>query len=336
MASALEPLRERHLAHRLTACRESAGLTAIGSSPRMRELTAQVELLAASDRTAVLLTGEMGTGKGSVAGLIHARSPRSRGPFLELACASHAAESLERELFGVEEGVRAVDHPSLLELAAGGTLFLEEIDELPASIQPKLLRILEGKPFRRVGGARDIVADVLVIAATSKDLVAEVNAGRFREELYYRLSVMPLDLPPLRARARADVAELIARLVNDLAPHLPGAPRESSDPALDCLLRYAWPGNIRELRNVLERAMIIGRGRPRMEVWSLPPEVRSEPTGWEGERPAAQTIADVERAHIARTLRAHAGNRTHAARELGISRATLIKKIRDFALQPTS
>lgn len=329
---ALEKVRLRQLSRWLTARRESEGSVPIGSSPRMKELASQVQLLASSSRTTVLLTGESGTGKGRVAELLHAHSPRMHAPFIEVNCAAHTPDSLEQELFGVDDAVRMVNRPSLFEVATGGTLFLDEIGELPAPLQPKLLRVLEGKSFRRVGSTREFTADVRIVAATNKDLVEEVNAGRFREDLYYRLSVMPLHLPALRARAREDLVELIGRLMDDLAPHLPAAPREVSEAALDCLLRYAWPGNIRELRNVLERGMIVGRGAPRLDVQSLPAEVRATPSGWEGDRPDARTLEDVERAHIERTLRIHEGNRTHAARELGISRATLIKKIREYAL----
>ena len=332
---AADNVRARDLQERLTTARASRGAIPIGSSPRMRDLEAQVALIAASDRTTVLLTGESGTGKGSIAALLHARSPRAHGPFVELRCATRTAESVEQELFGVEDAARGLTQPSLLELASGGTLFLDEVGELPASTQLELLRFLEGKPCRRAGSRRDVVSDVRIVAATSQDLVAEVNAGRFREELYYRLAVMLLGLPPLRARARDELVALIARLMADLAPQILGAPREPSEPTIDCLLRYAWPGNIRELRNVLERGMIMGRGAARLEVGSLPPEVRATPAGWEGERPAVHSLAEVERLHIERTLRRHQGNRTRAALELGISRATLIKKIRDYALQAT-
>lgn len=191
--------------------------------------------------------------------------------------------------------------------------------------------MLEGKGFRRLGGTQEAAPNVRLVAASGKDLVAEVTAGRFREDLYYRLSVMPVHLPPVRARAREDVVELIAHLLADLGRSLPDAPQSLSEAALDRLLRYAWPGNIREMRNVLERAMIMGRGQVRLEVDLLPTEVRSA-SGAGVEHHVPRTLEDVERAHIERTLRAHGSNRTHAARELGISRATLIKKIKGFGL----
>ncbi|MFN8666601.1 MAG: sigma-54 dependent transcriptional regulator [Gemmatimonadaceae bacterium] len=330
---ALEKVRLRQLSRYLTERRTSGGSVAIGSSPRMHELAAQVELLAASERTTVLLLGESGTGKGRVAEMIHAHSPRAHAPLVEVNCAAHAAEALDAELFGIDDLAGDRARPGLLEVAAGGSLFVDEIGALPPPLQSKLLRVLEGKGFRRAGGMRELTVDVRIIAATNKDLVQEVNAGNFREDLYYKLSVMPLTLPPLRARAREDLVELIGRLMDELAPHLPAAPREVSEGALDALLRYAWPGNIRELRNVLERGMIVGRGEQALELSSLPSEVRGAfPGATAADRLEGKTLADVEREHVVRTLRLHDGNRTHAARELGISRATLIKKIKEYGL----
>jgi two-component system response regulator HydG len=177
-----------------------------------------------------------------------------------------------------------------------------------------------------------MTADVRLIAATGKDLVSEVTDGRFREDLYYRLSVMPINLPPLRARSREDLLELIARLVEELRPSLAEAPTDLDDEVLERLLKYAWPGNIRELRNVLERAMIMARGGERVGLSHLPTEVR-EASGAGVDHHIPRTLSEVERIHIDRTLRAHNANRTRAARELGISRATLIKKIKEYGLE---
>ncbi|HVB31664.1 MAG TPA: sigma-54 dependent transcriptional regulator [Gemmatimonadaceae bacterium] len=307
----------------------------LGSSPPMRELAAQIDLLAHSDRTTVLLVGEVGTGKGRVADAMHRQSPRSGQRFIEVNCAALTAASLDSELFGVEQGVSPegeVHRPGLLEVASGGTLFLDEIGDLDAHLQPKLLRVLEGKSFRRQGGTREVQVDVRLIAATSRDLVAEVTAGRFREDLYYRLSVMPINLPPLRARAREDLVELIAHLLDELRVNLPEGPTEIDDDALERLLKYSWPGNIREMRNVLERAMIIGRGAPAIAATHLAAEVR-DASGLGVEHHVPRTLAEVERQHIDRTLRAHDGNRTRAAKELGISRATLIKKIKEYGME---
>jgi len=321
--------------NRYMSDRRGAGSNIIfGPSAAMRELSAQISLLAASDRTTALIVGESGSGKGRVAELIHSQSPRSGKPFVEVNCAALTAESLDSELFGVESGPDGAGGPTrkgLFEIADGGTLFLDEIGDLDSHLQPKLVRVLEGKGFRRHGGTMEITPNVRVIAATSKDLVSEVTAGRFREDLYYRLSVMPISLPPLRARSREDLVELAAHLLDELAPTLPGAPTQLADDALDAILRYSWPGNIRELRNVLERAMLMARGLPKIEVASLPREVAGA-SGAEVAHHVPRSLAEVEKAHIDRTLKANLHNRTHAARELGISRATLIKKIREYDL----
>jgi len=334
---AFEKVRLRRLNQYLSERRGGiAAEFALGSSAVMRDLAAQVEILAASDRTTVLLLGESGSGKGRVAEVIHSHSPRRTSPFVEVNCAALNSDALEVALFGQETGAGSngcQSHVGLFEVAAGGSLFLDEIGELGTHLQARLLRIFEGKGFHRVGGTREVSSDVRIIAATNRDLVNEVNEGRFREDLYYRLSVMPLYLPPLRARSREDLVELVGRIVDDLRPHMPAAPQGISDEALNRLLRHAWPGNIRELRNVLERAMIVGRGADQIDVRHLPADVRdlSAPSS---EQHVARTLEEVERVHIERTLRVHNANRTHAARELGISRATLIKKIKEYGLNP--
>ena len=333
---AFEKVRLRQLNQYLSE-RRSGGVTAtfaLGRSPVMRDLSAQVELLAASDRTTVLLLGESGAGKGRVAELIHAHSPRRTQAFVEVNCAALTADALDVTLFGqdtVTHGAGGGSRAGLFEVAAGGTLFLDEIGEVGTHLQARLLRVLEGKASRRVGGTREIAANVRIIAATNRDLVTEVNEGRFREDLYYRLSVMPLYLPPLRARSREDLVELIGRIVDDLRPHLRAAPHAISDEALDRLLRHAWPGNIRELRNVLERAMIVGRGMAHIDAQHLPAEVRDS-SAPSTDHHVPRTLEEIERSHIERTLRAHNANRTHASRELGISRATLIKKIKEYGI----
>ena len=331
---ALEKARLRELNRHLLERRGSRTTGLLGPSPAMRELAHQIELLATAERTTVLLIGETGTGKGRVAEAIHASSPRASRPFLELSCAGLSAAALEAELFGHDGGSAMAKERKLglLEVADGGTLFLDEIGALDATIQPKLLKVMEGKSFRRVGGSQEITVDVRVIAATTRDLASEVVEERFREDLYYRLSVMPVHLPPLRARARDDMLDLIARSLEELHVQLPEAPIELSEGALEQLLRYSWPGNVRELRNVLERAMIVGRGARKLGTEHLPPEVRNA-TGAGVERHVPKSLEEVERAHIERTLRAHNDNRTRAAKELGISRATLINKIRGYGLE---
>lgn len=305
----------------------------LGPSPDMRELARQVELLAASDRTTALLVGETGTGKRRIAGALHAMSPRAARAFVVVSCAATAArrpDALEVELFGAEDGRRGA-----FELAAGGTVVLDEVAELPPELQPRLLEVLEHGTVRRRGSAATLPVDVRVIGTSSRDLVTEVNAGRFREDLYYRLSAVPIHLPPLRARARADLVALAAALLEELRRELPDAPSALEDDALDALLHHPWPGNIRELRNALERALLMSRGSERVRRVHLPREVQGgRTTAPDAHTP--RTLADVERAHIDRTLQAHALNRTHAARELGISRATLIKKIREYGLAPAT
>ena len=328
----LEKASLRRLNRYIQETRGNSTPVVMGPSPLMRELASQIEVLAASDRTTGLILGESGTGKGAVAELIHATSARASHAFVDVNCGALTADSLDSELFGVEraDGVRE-SRPGRIEVADGGTLFLDEIGDLDAHLQPKLIRVLEGKSYRRVGGTQEVAANVRVLAATSKDLVAEVNAQRFREDLYYRLSVMPVSLPPLRARTREDLVELVGHLLRELGPHLPGAPARVSDEALEHLLRHSWPGNIRELRNVLERALLMARGRDAVGAEHLPAEVRGA-TGAHVEHHVARSLNDIERAHIDRTLRALNFNRTHAARELGISRATLIKKIREYQI----
>ncbi|HZO19872.1 MAG TPA: sigma-54 dependent transcriptional regulator [Gemmatimonadaceae bacterium] len=329
---ALEKARLRELNKYLIERRGARTAALLGSSPAMRELAHQIDLLASAERTTVLLIGESGTGKGRVAEAIHTASPRASRPFVELSCAGLSAKALEIELFGQEAaGAGNERRLGLFEVADGGTLFLDEIGALDPAVQPKLLKVMEGRSFRRVGGTQDITVDVRVIAATIRDLASEVVEERFREDLYYRLSVMPVHLPPLRARAREDMLDLVARCLEELHVQLPEAPMELTEGALDQLLRYSWPGNVRELRNVLERAMIVGRGARRIGTEHLPPEVR-DATGAGVERHVPKTLDEVERAHIERTLRAHNDNRTRAARELGISRATLINKIRTYGL----
>jgi DNA-binding NtrC family response regulator len=329
----LEKASLRRLNRFMSETRSGVSAVQMGSSPLMRELSAQIELLAASDRTTGLILGESGTGKGRVAEWIHTLSARNARPFVDVNCGSLTVDSLDGELFGTSS--HAVDDRETrhgrIEIAEGGTLFLDEVGDLDPHMQPKLIRVLEGKSFRRVGGTHEIVPNVRVLAATSKDLVGEVNAHRFREDLYYRLSVMPVVLPPLRARTREDLVDLVGYLLRELAPQLASTPNRVSDDALEHLLRYSWPGNIRELRNVLERALLLGRGRGAIELEHLPAEVRGA-RGFHVEHHVARTLDEVEQAHIERTLRSHNHNRTHAAKELGISRATLIKKIREYQI----
>jgi DNA-binding NtrC family response regulator len=335
VARALDKVRlKRHNALLVSRLAPPSGDDALGVSGAMRDLTRQVALLAESDRTTVLLTGESGTGKGWVARLIHRLSARRDAPFVDVNCAGLSATFLDSELFGHEKGAftdAKEMKQGLFETADRGSLFLDEIAELAPELQPKVLKALEDKSFRRLGGTREIQVDVRLIAATNHDIGEAVRSGRFREDLYYRLNVIPLHLLPLRERGREDRLALLNKLFADLRVELPVSPAEISSEALERLLAYEWPGNIREMRNVLERGLIIARGAERIGPEHLPPELgRRAAVGVERMQPAS--LEEVERKHIERTLRRHGGNRTRAAEELGISRATLINKIKAYAL----
>lgn len=317
-------LRARH--------RERDGLDTLGVSPAMRELARQIALLAASERTPVLLTGESGTGKEWVARAIHQSSPRANGPFIEVNCSGLSATFLDSELFGHERGAFSAAKQrkqGLFELADGGTIFLDEIAALAPELQAKLLRMLEAKTVRRLGGTRELTVDVRLVAATNRDLVKEVQAGRFREDLCYRLSVMPLHLPAVRERSREDRLALVSRILEDLKPQMPGCSSTFTSETLDRLLSAPWPGNVREMRNVVERAMILARGSATIGLEHLPADMRQ---GGGDRRHFPQTLADVERLQIEKALKFHGGNRTRAAQELDISRATLINKIKAYGL----
>ncbi|HEY0672175.1 MAG TPA: sigma-54 dependent transcriptional regulator [Longimicrobiales bacterium] len=313
---------------------ESTDVRALGRGPAMRELGRQIELLSASDAT-VLLLGETGTGKGWTSHLIHKQSTRRNAPLVEINCAGLSATFLDSELFGHEKGAftdAREQKRGLFELAHTGTIFLDEIGDLAPELQPKLLKVLESRKFRRLGGTREIEVDVRLIAATNHDLETQVKAGEFREDLYYRLSVMPLRLPPLRSRGRDDVADLAVRMLLDLRHRIGRGPMRLSPEAMAILTHYSWPGNIRELRNVLERALIMAPDVDILLPAHLPPEifttVRSDGAGTDIDL----SLEEVEKRHIIRVLAHHNDNRSRAARALGISRATLYEKLHKYGL----
>jgi DNA-binding NtrC family response regulator len=309
-------------------------LESLGESPEMRELIRQVGLVALSERTPVLLLGESGVGKSWLARILHQLSPRAAAPFVDVQAWGKQPGALDSELFGAERATEQEArerHPGLLETASGGSLYIEEIADLPAELQPKLLRLLETRTFRRVGGTRDLNVDVRILAASTRDLAGLIEGGQFREDLAYRLNVMALTLPPLRERSREDRLSLLLTLVNELQRQVSYAAPAIGPEALERLLNHPWPGNARELRNVLERALILAHGQPAVMLEHLPGEFRNRP-GPGDRRHTPMTLDELERAHIERTLRHHGGNRTRAAMELGISRATLINKIKRYAI----
>jgi two-component system, NtrC family, response regulator AtoC len=309
-------------------------IDALGVSPLMTDVARRIGLLAESDRTTVLLTGESGTGKGWVARLLHRMSKRADRPFVEVNCAGLTATFLDSELFGHERGAYtdAKDkREGLFEAAHTGLLFLDEVGDLAHELQPKLLKVLETKTFRRLGGTREISVDVRLVAATHQDLDQGVADGTFREDLFYRLNVTPLRLPALRERTEEDRLALLHGLLAELSQEIRRGPTAFADEALERLVTYAWPGNIREMRNVLERAIIFGGDAEEIRPEHLPAELRRSPRS-RGGGFTPELLRDVERRHIHRVLLHHDGNRTHAARDLGIARATLINKIKAYEL----
>ncbi len=309
-------------------------LEPLGGSPRMRALAGEIERLAQADRTTVLLLGESGTGKGWVAERIHRLSPRSAGPFVEINSATLTGTLLESELFGHEKGAFTDARSTkrgLFEIADGGTLMLDEIADLDLALQPKLLKVIESQTFRRVGGTREKSVDVRLIAATNRDLRRAVEHNEFREDLYYRLNVAPIELPPLRERSRQDLLDLTQGIFAQLRAEMPGGPQRISAEALDLVLRHPWSGNIRELRNVLERARIVAGRVEVVEPKHLPADMR-EPTKPARSDGPLRSLQEVERDQIKRVLAHCGGNRTRAAELLGISRATLHNKIKKYGL----
>jgi len=305
----------------------------IGSSLTFLSMLEVTRKIAAVGRVPVLIRGESGTGKERIAQAIHSLGPRAGGPWVTLNCSALAEGLLESEMFGHEKGA-FTDAKNmkrgLLELADGGTLFLDEIGDMAPALQPKLLRVIETQTFRRVGGQKEVQVDVRFVAATNRDLDAMVRAGAFREDLYYRLNVGSIDVPPLRAR-REDILPLARRFLADAA-RVMGLPEpELATDAHSLLASYAWPGNVRELRNVMERALILSAGAP-IQPAHLPREVCAPAAGSNGAAadPGLVALEEVEKRHIRRVLEACAGNKTQAAKLLGISRLTLRTKVVEY------
>jgi transcriptional regulator with PAS, ATPase and Fis domain len=300
----------------------------------MRRVLALAERAAATDST-VLITGESGTGKERVARFLHARSRRSRKPFVGVNCGALPEALLESELFGHKKGAftgATADKQGLFEAASGGTLFLDEIGEMPLSMQVKLLRALQERSVRPVGSTRDVPVDVRVVAATHRDLEALVDAGGFRKDFFYRLRVIPLELPPLRDR-RDDILPLARQFIARTCKQNACGPCALSSEALDALHAYPWPGNVRELENAIERAVVLAEGKPKIELADLPPEIRSPAAGKGAPaEPEPLTLAEVERRHILATLERLGGNRAATARALGIGENTLWRKRKAYGV----
>ncbi len=337
--ASVERAREKARLRRAQSYQSETGgpsLEALGRSPKMRRIAAQIERVAQADGTTVLLLGESGTGKGWVAERIHRLSPRARAAFVEINCATLTGTFLESELFGHEKGAFTDAKKmkrGLFEIADQGTVLLDEIADLDIQLQPKLLKVLETRTFRRIGGTREIAVDIRLIAATNRDLRKAVAEERFREDLFYRLNVMPIFLPPLRKRSRDDVAELASRIFGELVRQAPRAPTRLSTEALELLVGYEWPGNVRELRNVLERARILAGSADSVEPSHLPVELREKRLRAERPGEPVLTLKELELRHIERVLRYCDGNRTRAAEVLGVSRATLHNKIKKYGLE---
>ena len=308
----------------------------IGSSPAWRKICDMVEQIAPS-RATVLISGESGTGKELIAALIHHLSPRADQPFITLNAAALPATLLEAELFGHEKGAftgAQQRKPGRFELADGGTLFLDEIGDMPPEVQIKILRVLQDGAFERLGSTRTIRTDVRVVAATNQDLMQEVEAGRFRLDLYYRLNVITLQLPALRQR-REDIPLLVVHFLRKYAEQNNKEVSGIQQQALQYLQHYEWPGNVRELENVIERAVVLAK-EPIIGLAELPGHFQEKeflpaPTD-HFVLPLNATLADIEREAIAQALQHSAGNRQATARSLNIGVATLYRKLKEYQL----
>jgi two-component system response regulator AtoC len=306
----------------------------IGEAPVMRDIFEIVQQVAPT-RATILLTGESGTGKEVIARAIHQLSPRARQPMVSVHCAALSPTLLESELFGHEKGAFTGAHERRIgrfEQAQGGTLFLDEIGEIDATIQVKLLRFLGERTFERVGSNKTLTADVRLIAATNRNLEDLVKAGKFREDLFFRLRVVEINLPPLRERA-GDIPLLAQRFLREFAAENNKAVNDFTTDALQLLMSHNWPGNVRELRTAVEHAVVLCRGE-RISARDLPPSVR-------GSRPGEVTLSlrndltvkEAEKQLIVRALKETDGNRTLAAKKIGMSRRTFHRKLHTYHLE---
>ena len=308
-----------------------AGL--LGNSPAMREVYEQIAQVA-SAKTTVLLYGESGTGKEVVARALHRNSPRADGPYLKVNCGALADTLIESELFGHACGAftdAVADKPGRFELASGGTLLLDEVGELSSHAQVRLLRVIETGECERLGSAEAIQTDVRVIAATNRDLQSEVAAGGFRADLFYRLNLFPISLPPLRER-REDIPVLAENFLERLARQHQKAARQFAPHALEMLTNYDWPGNVRELQNAIERAVVVAAGKA-IQPYDLPATVQTAPTSeLTAQHNLTDAVARYERELICATLSTTRGKRTAAAQLLGISERLLAYKLKKHVI----
>ena len=309
----------------------------VGGSPSMQGVFQTVSKVAPTD-SAVLVTGESGTGKELVARAIHVRSRRAQGPFIKVNCGALTETLLESELFGHEKGsfTGAIKRKlGRFELADAGTLFLDEIGDISPAVQLKLLRVLQEKEFERVGGEQTIKVDVRVLSATNKDLKTEVANGRFREDLYYRLHVVPIHIPPLRER-KGDIGILVAHFIGKLAPRTNPRVKSIADDALAQMLAYRWPGNVRELENAVEQALVFADGDT-ITPSALPAFLRGEPSGDRlevprGEMALPDILEDLERQLIQKAYDKARGVKTETARLLGIKTSALYYKLEKYKI----
>jgi DNA-binding NtrC family response regulator len=325
VAAALERTALRREVRAMRA-RSTSSQGIVGESPAMREVMDLVERVAPAESSTVLLEGETGTGKGVIARAIHDLSPRVHGPFVNVTCSALAETVMESELFGHEKGAftdaRTLKR-GLVEIADGGTLFMDEVGELSLRLQGKLLRFIEEKAFRRIGGTRDLTVDARIVAATNRDLEAMVESGEFRADLFYRLRVIPIHLPPLRERP-SDIAPLARAFALEFSREFGRGITGISPEALEVLRAHPWPGNVREVRNMMERCVLLAPG-PRVEVEDLPAQLRrGQSAGTIPSHlqlpPDGLSLESLEEDLLTQALARAEGNRSEAGRLLGLSR----------------
>ncbi len=311
------------------------GNSFVGNSPEFRRLLSLIDRVAPSDAT-VLITGETGAGKERVAKLIHARSSRRSRPFVVVECAALQESLLQSELFGHERGAfTGADRakPGLFEVANGGTIFLDEIGEVSPATQTKLLRVLDTSTFRHVGSTREIRVDVRILTATNRDIPAMVRQGLFREDLFYRLSTITVEVPSLRARG--DDVSLLAQHFATVLNERFGSNKRISEPAMQLLRRHNWPGNVRELLHVVEASLVLCEGSevlPEHLPASLQNPTVAAPAGTCAQNSSLPTLQELELAHIRMAIEASKGHRGNAAKILGISERNLYRKLREHGL----